>query len=119
MSVWNNTNLKRELTVLSAALHQSAERRGFWEDGVTDDVIIRKLMSAVSELGEAYEGLRKRGLNACDEHCPARTNFEVELADTMIWLLDLCGALRIDIGSVLADKATFNETRGNKHGKRF
>jgi NTP pyrophosphatase (non-canonical NTP hydrolase) len=42
-----------------------------------------------------------------------------ELADVIIRVLDMCGALGIDIAAALADKMAFNETRPYRHGGKL
>jgi len=44
-------------------------------------------------------------------------NFEEELADTFIRLLDITGSYGIDIAGAIADKMNKNERRPLKHGK--
>lgn len=52
------------------------------------------LMLVVSELAEALEGHRK---NLMDDKLPHRPMVEVELADTLIRLLDIAGGMHVDI----------------------
>ena len=66
------------------------------------------LMLCVSELAEALEGHRK---NLQDEHLPHRKMFDVELADCLIRIFDLCGAESVDIGSALVEKMAYNAIR--------
>ena len=63
-----------------------------------------------SELSEALEGDRK---DLMDEHLPNRKSIEVELADAMIRIFDLCGYLNLDIGGALADKFEYNKSRAD------
>lgn len=79
---------------------------------------------AHSELSEALEGLRK-GL--MDDHLPHRPMAEVEMADCVIRILDLCGKKGYDLGSALAEKLAYNavredhqlENRQKDGGKKF
>lgn len=43
----------------------------------------------------------------------------VELADAVIRIADLCGALGIDLEEVIAKKMGYNESRPYRHGKRY
>ena len=61
-----------------------------------------------SELSEALEGHRK---NKMDSHLPNRKNVEVELADLLIRVFDLCGGLGFDIAGALIDKTDYNAHR--------
>lgn len=71
-------------------------------------LVAQKLMLCVTELAEAMEGHRK-GLK--DDKLPHRSMLEVELADTVIRVFDLAGALGMDLGGALAEKMEFNAHR--------
>ena len=66
------------------------------------------LMLAVSELSEALEGHRK---NLQYTHLPHRKMFEVELADTIIRILDMAYGLGYDVGTALVEKMCYNLNR--------
>lgn len=68
----------------------------------------QKLMLIVSEVAEAMEGHRK-GLP--DDKLPHRPMVEVELADAVIRIADLAGAMGLDLGGAIAEKLRFNEQR--------
>lgn len=68
----------------------------------------QKLMLIVSEVAEAMEGHRK-GL--MDDKLPHRPMIEVELADAVIRIADLAGALGLDLGGAIAEKLAFNAQR--------
>ena len=67
-------------------------------------------MLIVSEIAEAKEGHRK-GL--MDDHLPDRPMIEVELADAMIRIGDLAGALGLDLGGAVIAKMRYNQTRSD------
>lgn len=48
-----------------------------------------------------------------------KDTFEDELADTMIRLLDLCGAMDIDLEWHISQKLKYNRTRVLKHDKGY
>ena len=73
-------------------------------------LVPEKLMLIVSELSEAMEGHRK-GL--MDDKLPHRPMLEVELADALIRLLDLAGALGIDLGGAYVEKMAYNSIRAD------
>lgn len=71
-------------------------------------LVAQKLCLSHSELSEAMEGHRK-GLR--DDKLPHRPMIEVELADTVIRIADLAGALGLDLGGAIAEKMAFNAVR--------
>lgn len=103
--------------VLQHMCHGAAKQAGWWKDIHTgEDVIGRphcvgeKLMLIVSEVAEAMEGHRK---NLNDDKLPHRKMIEVELADAVIRIFDLAGALNLDLGGAIAEKMAFNATRND------
>ncbi len=90
---------------------------GWWNDLQTGEpiadrphVVGEKLMLVVSEVSEAMEGHRK-GL--MDDKLPHRAMVEVELADAVIRIADLCGALGLDLGGAIAEKLEYNAARAD------
>ncbi|MDO8903995.1 hypothetical protein [Hydrogenophaga sp.] len=71
-------------------------------------LVAQKLCLTHSEVSEAMEGHRK-GL--MDDKLPHRQMIEVELADAVIRIADLAGALRLDLGGAIAEKLAFNTKR--------
>ncbi len=71
------------------------------------DMMLGKLMLVVTEVAEAAEAVRHAD----------RVNFEEELADTFIRLMDITAACDIDIEKVIAGKMEVNKKRPIKHGK--
>lgn len=101
--------------VLTDLCHGAAKESGWWKDINTgEDVIGRphcvgeKLMLIVSEVAEAMEGHRK---NLNDDKLPHRKMIEVELADAVIRIFDLAGAMGLDMGGAIAEKMKYNSTR--------
>lgn len=98
---------------LVSYFHNKSKSAGWWEeDGrdLTTDKYVHatKLMLIVTEVSEAMEGLRK-GLK--DDKLPHRAMAEVELADALIRIFDLAGALGYDLGSATVEKDAFNTVR--------
>lgn len=77
-----------------------------------------------SELSEALEGFRR---DLMDDHLPNRQMAEVELADTVIRIFDLAGAMGYDLAGAVIEKMEYNqkradhkpENRNKKNGKKF
>ncbi len=67
-----------------------------------------------SELSEALEALRNPGRK--DKHLPDVDPVGVELADTVIRILEFCEANQINLQHCILEKMKFNETRSYKHG---
>jgi NTP pyrophosphatase (non-canonical NTP hydrolase) len=102
--------------LLQFAAHGAARSSGWWTDIHTGETIFadrphlvgEKLMLIVSEISEAMEGHRK---NLMDDKLPHRKMIEVELADALIRICDLAGAMNLDLGAAVAEKMQFNATR--------
>jgi NTP pyrophosphatase (non-canonical NTP hydrolase) len=73
-------------------------------------LIGQKLALIHSEVSEALEGARK---NRMDDHLPHRKSIEVELADAVIRIADLAGALGLDLGGAIAEKMAYNAQRAD------
>jgi NTP pyrophosphatase (non-canonical NTP hydrolase) len=101
---------------LAREVHSTAIEKGFWPNGVTDDVVGMKLALIHSEVTEVLEAIRKE--KGADE-------IELEFSDVLIRLLDLYAALK-NVGwvvnaldDVVYYKKNKNKTRPERHGVRF
>lgn len=86
---------------------------GWWEGAdIFNDpqTVPTKLCLVHSEISEAMEGHRT---GAMDKHLPHRESIEVELADAMIRIADLAGALGLDLGGAIEEKMAYNAQRAD------
>ena len=104
--------LGKVLSLTAIVCHRANER--WYQDPETGAPvgtnIGEKLCLIHSEISEAMEGHR-RGLQ--DDKLPHRPMVEVELADALIRIFDLCGYLKLDIGGAFAEKMAYNATRAD------
>lgn len=114
-------------------IHTAAKDKGFWDSERETGTL---LMLCVSELSEALEADRKdrvanlqtfekrqeyqldHPFKECFEKY-IKDTFEDELADTVIRILDLCGARGIDLEKHINLKLKYNATRERMHGKNY
>ena len=117
------TTTESLLTTLQVSIHQGNVQAGWWTDLSTNmdlaeearqgtrlgkALVAEKLCLVHSEISESMEGHRK-GLQ--DDKLPHRPMIEVEMADAVIRILDLCGALKLDLAGAIFEKLEYNRSR--------
>ena len=100
--------------------HQASYDAGWWHTVESGEpllqneeyapyVIATKLLLTISEVIEGMEGHRKGDL--MDDKLTHRLMLETELADAVIRICDLAGALNLDLAGAIEEKMAFNTTR--------
>jgi NTP pyrophosphatase (non-canonical NTP hydrolase) len=126
----NSNNIENGLKELVNVVHQANVKAGWWSDLNTGESTVGKrnvgeiLCLIHSEISEAMEGYRK---NLMDDKLPHRPMLEVELADAVIRIADLCGAHNLDLAGAILEKMAYNskredhkvENRKKENGKKF
>lgn len=109
------------LTALSTYINEWARSKGWYDNLPPTGRNFGELIAlAHSELSEAIEEWRKTGYDQpIYYHEGKPEGIVIELADTIIRILDLCGSQKWDIGSALAIKMAYNETRSYRHGGKL
>jgi len=132
--------MKVNLNELSKSIHANNEIRGFWDGGVEAKNIGEVLCLIHSEVSEALEADRKNHhakgnmIKSINEYLDSqidrdyfkqefertvKNSFEDEMADIIIRVLDVCGAMKIDIDWHIEQKLKYNSLREFKHGKKY
>jgi len=104
------------IDALQEKVYQANVASGWWTNLQTGELkpkgdvteILAKLALVHSEVSEALEGVRK---NLMDDKLPHRPMIEVELADAVIRILDLCGHEGYDLAGAIQEKLAYNAIR--------
>lgn len=110
------------ITEQCGEVHTRMREKGFWDHAriktclgetlcANPSIFPEKQMLIVTEVAEMMEAFRDS---------PAQPSAEeaLEAADTLIRLLDYCGARGIDLGAAYVTKMTKNAERPRLHGRQ-
>lgn len=90
-------------------VHDCALEKGWWDNDRPIPELLCLLHSEISEALESYRNNTPEG----EKHCLSE-----ELADLVIRVWDMCGALGIDIAEAVNKKHQYNLTRSYRHGNK-
>lgn len=100
---------------VATIIHQNAIKKGWWENNNRNVGEILCLIH--SEISEACEAFREG--NPPDKHLPKFSGAEVELADTVIRIMDFAKAFGLNVPGAVLAKIEYNETRPHRHGGKY
>lgn len=109
------------------AAHENSKAKGWWDNCCVESgellldcvkvLVPEKLCLIHSEVSEALEDYREGAMMCMTSLETGKpTGFPSELADILIRVADLAGALCIDLEAEVKQKMAYNATRPHRHG---
>lgn len=98
-------------SMIQTEVHQTAIDKGWWKERREDGTLIALMHE---ELSESLRALRKH--RPMDDKIEHFESLVVELADTVIRIMDFCERHKLKLASAIVDKSIFNRARSYKHG---
>ena len=102
---------------IAAGVHATCVEKGFWPEDFAERNDGEAIALMHEELSEALWALRHG--NPLDEKVSGFTNLEVELADTIIRIMDYGKGRGLRVAEALVAKMQYNTERPYKHGRAF
>lgn len=106
------------LNELAKSIHDCAVRHGWWDGNRPMGDVIANIHSEITEAWEFYRsGMPLNEVHYSENNKP--DGFPIELADTIIRILDLSARLGLDMDALIAEKQAYNEKRPYRHGGKL
>lgn len=101
---------------LAQEVHQTAREHGWWASPRTFGELIALCHSELSEALEEHRNGKEPRQVYFNPGSEKPEGIPIELADTVIRILDMCGYYNIDLGTAIRAKMDFNKKRPYLHG---
>ena len=113
---WNGrTTAMTGINEAAKEIHENARAHGWWDEERGFPEVLALIHSEISEALEEY----RKGHGATEIYYGDNGKPEgipIELADTIIRILDYCGYAGIDIDAAITEKHGYNKSRPFRHG---
>lgn len=114
---FNRIEFVEAIDALIEEAHGNAKSKGWWPaEDLARVPVAEKIALIHSEASEALEDFRDGKMAETFTEKGKPEGLPSELADVVIRVADLAGALGIDLGAAIANKMEFNRTRPHRHG---
>jgi NTP pyrophosphatase (non-canonical NTP hydrolase) len=113
------TQMEQSLKQWQEEIYGWAKSKGWWDNPNREvGTVLALIHSEISEALEEWRDGRPLTEIYTDEKGKP-CGFPIELADTVIRIVDLCEAKGIDLEAAMRVKQAYNETRPNRHGGKL
>jgi NTP pyrophosphatase (non-canonical NTP hydrolase) len=101
-----------DLAATSRAFRELAERKG-WQAYHTPKNLAAAVAVEAAELLEIFQWLSDEQAQALQHNLPAKTRVANEAADVVMYVIELCQRLDIDLAAAVAQKIEKNSAKHN------